>query len=494
MSMSKFISRRTFIAGASVACASIAGGTLLTGCNSGTNAGTKDASSDSSEASNGSAAENSATSADQTPASNATQSAIARPSTHGALHVNGTNLVNAAGNTVQLKGFSTHGLAWFPQYVNAECFAELAGWGANLARLAMYTHENGGYCTDGNQQELRDLLVRGVQYAADADMYCIVDWHVLQDLNPNVYLGQAKEFWEWASGQFASAKNVIFEICNEPNGSTTWADVKSYAETILPIIRKNAPTTPVLVGNPTWCQQPDLAAADPLDDENVMYTLHFYAGTHKDDLRSKLRSVVEGGTPVFVSEYGICDASGNGALDLDSANAWVALMNQLNVSYACWNLSNKAESSSFIASSCNKTAGFDDADLTPCGKWLKGMLGGDAPAAVDGADGTGAGIGSLTLAAITSSAGTTPAANLRQSWETNGAPYLLYDVTLSADSAVSAWDITLEFSSPVALSDSWNCTAEVSGSTLHLTPASYNASIASGAQLADIGLIVYPAS
>ncbi len=476
------ITRRRFIIGAGIFGASVMGAGLLGGCtpaqqNDGQNGTTSDAS------------QNASGNTDATASTNE----IARPSTHGALSVKGAQLVGASGQPVQLKGFSTHGLAWFPQYVNLECFTQLAGWGANVARLAMYTHENGGYCTDGDKESLRKLLVEGAEYAAKADMYCIVDWHVLQDLNPNVYLEQAKEFWKWASGEFAGADNVIFEICNEPNGSTTWEDVKNYAEAVLPIIRQNAPGKLVLCGTPSWCQQPEKATASPLTDDNLMYTLHFYAGTHKEDLRNKLRSAVEAGTPMFVSEYGICDASGNGALDLTSANAWVQIMDELNVSYVCWNLSNKAESSSFIASSCSLTHGFTDEDLTPCGQWLKGMLGGAAPTEVAAQSITGSGTAALSLDSIESSSGTTPSASLRQSWEANGAPYLLYDVTVAAEQACSSWEVTLTFSAPVALSDSWNCQASVEGATVRLAPASYNANIAAQASVSDIGLIVYPA-
>ncbi len=472
------ITRRKFIIGGCVMGASIMTTGLLSGC-SPTAQSQQSEGTSSNEESN---AEQSGTTAND----------IARPSTHGELTVQGTQLIGASGQTAQLKGFSTHGLAWFPQYVNQECFTQLSEWGANVARLAMYTHENGGYCTDGNQEELRNLLKQGVEFAAKANMYCIVDWHVLQDLNPNAYLQQAKEFWQWASSEFANASNVIFEICNEPNGSTTWEEVKQYAETILPIIRANAPKKAVLVGTPRWCQQPDLAAANPIADENVMYTLHFYAGTHKEDLRSTLRSVVQGGTPVFVSEYGICDASGNGALDLESANTWTQLMDDLDTSYVCWNLSNKAESSSFIASGCNKTSGFTDEDLTPCGTWIKGMLAGTAPRETASASGEGSGAEALTLSSITSS-NASPSANLRQRWETNGKPYLLFDITLTADNQVSSWDATLEFTAPVALSDSWNCAATVDGQTVRLAPASYNANIAAQQKIQDVGIIVYPA-
>ena len=39
----------------------------------------------------------------------------------GALAVDGAQLVDASGNPVQLRGISTHGLSWYPDYVNLEC-------------------------------------------------------------------------------------------------------------------------------------------------------------------------------------------------------------------------------------------------------------------------------------------------------------------------------------------------------------------------------------
>lgn len=302
-------------------------------------------------------------------------SSTAYPSTAGKLHVNGTQLVSEAGQAVQLRGVSTHGLAWFPQYVNQSFFNELHDeWGANVVRLAMYTAENGGYCTDGNQDGLMQLVDDGVNYATAADLYVIIDWHVLSDLNPLTKKDAALAFFDTVSAKYASRNNVIYEICNEPNGGTTWADVKTYAQEVIPVIRANDPDALVLVGTPNWSQDVDVAAADPLAFDNVMYTLHFYAATHKDDLRNKLQTAVSAGLPVFVSEFGICDASGNGQIDTDSANAWVQLMDSLDISYVCWNLSNKDEASALFASTCSKASGFEDADLSTEGVWLTGVL------------------------------------------------------------------------------------------------------------------------
>lgn len=67
-------------------------------------------------------------------------------------------------------------------------------WGANLFRIAMYTDENGGYCTDGDKEKLKTLVTDGVEYAKQADMYVIVDWHILHDSNPLTHKAEALQF------------------------------------------------------------------------------------------------------------------------------------------------------------------------------------------------------------------------------------------------------------------------------------------------------------
>ncbi|MCD8083662.1 MAG: glycoside hydrolase family 5 protein [Clostridiales bacterium] len=301
---------------------------------------------------------------------------IAAPSVNGALQVIGTQLSDSEGNPVQLKGISTHGIAWYPDYINADCFSQLKKeWNVNLIRLAMYTAENGGYCTDGDQKYLKELIKKGVAYATEADMYVIVDWHILSDGNPNTHIEDAKDFFEEISSTFADDMNVLYEICNEPNGSATWADIKAYAEEIIPVIRSHDADAVILIGTPNWSQYVDQASANPITGyDNLMYTLHFYAATHTDFLRNTLISAVEAGLPIFVSEYGICDASGGGAIDEYQANQWMDLLDSYVISCAAWNLSNKNETCAILRPDCSKTGGFTEDDLTDSGKWLYQML------------------------------------------------------------------------------------------------------------------------
>ena len=295
----------------------------------------------------------------------------------GRLHVKGTKLVDKKGHEVQLRGVSTHGLSWYPQYVNDKCFAQLHDkWGANVVRLAMYTEEYNGYCSGDakNRSDLKKLIKKGVRLAKKHKMYVIVDWHILSDGNPNSHKKEAKAFFREMSREFKGYNNVIYEICNEPNNGTSWKEIKSYARSVISTIRKNDKKAVIVVGTPTWSQDVDQAAADLIKGDNIMYALHFYAATHKADLRNKMTAAINKGLPVFVTEYGICDASGNGAIDKKEADRWVQTMDEYGVSYIAWNLSNKQESSSIIKSSCSKVSGFKKSELSDEGRWLYHLL------------------------------------------------------------------------------------------------------------------------
>ena len=295
---------------------------------------------------------------------------------HGKLSVSGTQVVDANGNPFQLCGVSTHGIGWFPEYVNEDSFRSLRDdFGANIVRLAMYTDEGAGYCTGGDRSKLKSTVTNGVDYATNLGMYVIVDWHVLHDLDPNKYKDDAKQFFDEISRKYADNENIIYEICNEPNGGTTWAQIKSYALEVIPVIRANDPDAIIIVGTPNWSQNVDEAVSNPISEyDNILYAVHFYADTHKDWLRGKVSLANDNGLAVIISEFGICDASGNGFNNIDEGNKWIEFLDQNKIGFIAWNLSNKNESSSLISSMCNKTSGWTYADLSESGQWLVSVL------------------------------------------------------------------------------------------------------------------------
>lgn len=442
----------------------------------------------------------------------------------GPLQVIGTNLCDSEGNPVQLKGVSTHGLAWFPDYVNEALFQELhEQWNVNVIRLAMYTGEYGGYCTGGDQGQLKQLIRDGVEYASAQDMYVIIDWHILSDGDPNTYKEEAKNFFREMSAEFADRDNIIYEICNEPNGGTAWSRVKEYAQEIIPVIRENDEDAVILVGTPNWCQFLAQAAADPITEwDNIMYTLHFYAASHKEDLRQTLKNALEDGLPVFVSEYSICDASGNGEIDEAQAAAWMELLDKYKISYVAWNLSNKNETAALIKSSCGKTSGLSKEDLSSTGEWLYGLLtegngssqGGSLWESLPGNPLTGGLFsGNREQDGQEQSeseqeerqpqenqeqAGAAAAEELQvtleqvNGWESEGKHFYQYEVKVKNISAqaIDGWSVDIVFQQTPELSDSWNGTYTLEGNTLHISSVDYNGRIESGESTGNIGFIV----
>lgn len=294
----------------------------------------------------------------------------------GRLQVSGTKLTDESGNIIQLRGVSTHGISWFPDYVNYDAFATLKNdWGANVVRIAMYPEEYNGYLSGGDKAALKQIIDNGVNYATELGMYVIIDWHVL-NYAPSRHTQEACDFFKEMATKYSGHDNVIYEICNEPVGADWNSDIKPYAETVIGTIRQYDDHALILVGTNTWSQDVDSVVGNTLDDGNVMYVAHFYAGTHKENIRNKISTALNAGVPVFISECSICDASGNGGIDYASADEWLNFMNSNQLSFIAWSLSNKAETSALISSGCSAKSGWSDDDLSETGRWFKSAISG----------------------------------------------------------------------------------------------------------------------
>lgn len=422
---------------------------------------------------------------------------------HGKLKVSGTDLVDASGKKYQIKGVSTHGIGWFPAYVNKEGFRTMRDeWGINCVRLAMYSGEGAGYATTGDKTALKTTMNNGISYCTELGLYVIIDWHVLGDQNPNTYKTEAISFFDEMSKKYASYDNVLYEICNEPNGGTTWAQVKSYAEEVIPVIKANDPNAIIIVGTPTWSQDVDQAAANPITGyTNIMYTLHFYADTHKSTLRNRMVTAKKT-IPIFCTEFGICDASGSGSNNIAEGNSWIKTMDDNNISYCIWSLCNKAETASLISSNCNKLSGWTETDLSEVGKWYVGILGNGVPlgttstTAAETTDNNNNNSNNnnattQTPAAQATSANTEASLVNSGGWQTDGGQCTQYTLNVknTGTGAVKDWKVTITFGCNVTLDQSWSGDVSVSGSTVTITGADFNKQIASGSS-AEVGFIV----
>ena len=293
---------------------------------------------------------------------------------HGGLQVIGNHVCDASGKPYQMKGMSLFWSQWSAQhYTKATINALAEDWRCSVVRAAMAAEPGqGGYLDNPTAAVAQVKTV--VDAAIAKGIYVIIDWHKEHRVAAPSQVAEATAFFTQMATTYGSHPNVIFEIYNEPNGPQ-WPAVKAYAETVIAAIRKTGSTNLVVVGTPTWSQDVDIAAADPITDfKNIAYALHFYAGTHKQSLRDKATAAMSKGIALFATEWGTCNSSGNGGLDFDESVVWLNFLKQNSISWANWSLHDKVETASALKPGYRVTGAPSAADLTPSGVFVYNHL------------------------------------------------------------------------------------------------------------------------
>ena len=276
-----------------------------------------------------------------------------------ALHVEEGSLRTEDGKEIQLRGVSTHGIAWYGEYLNASAMQSVKAAGGNVVRIAMYTDGEGGYAAQPDVNLKRVLC--GIEDAAAAGLYVIVDWHILSDGDPGTHLSEAITFFDAIASRYPDSPNILYEVCNEPNG-VTWSVIKDYAYAIVPVIRQYNENAVILLGTPNYCKNITDAVYDPFPAENIMYTFHYYAGESSG--YEALDEALKENVPVFVSEWGI------GEYGADDGSAFADYLNKNGISWCAWSLCNKDEAYSLLRPDSRKLGAFQEEDLTETGKMI----------------------------------------------------------------------------------------------------------------------------
>lgn len=293
------------------------------------------------------------------------------------------NKVLFGGQPASIAGMSLFWSNWSDGSVfyNAGVVSTVKSWGGKLIRAAMGVEVEDGYLSDPQSNMARVRAV--VDAAIDNDMYVIIDWHTH---NAEDHTSDAISFFEEMARTYGNYDNVIYEIYNEPDcptstlacswpSRTQWSEIKSYAEQVIPRIRAIDPDNLIIVGTPFYSQDVDAAAADPISGHsNIAYTLHFYAGTHKGDIRGKAVTALAQGIPLFVTEWGTVAANGDGAVDRAESDTWMQFLYDNNISHANWSVSDKVEGASLLNPGANPNGGWSDSDLTESGTYVKGVI------------------------------------------------------------------------------------------------------------------------
>ena len=287
---------------------------------------------------------------------------------YGQLQVKGSQLCNQQGQPIILRGVS---LGWhniWPRFYNKKAVQTLKqDWNCSVVRAAMGIMIEDNYLE--NPEFAMQCMTNVIESAIKNNVYVIIDWH-----SHSAKTQEAKVFFGKMAQKYGKYPHIIYEIYNEPV-EDSWASLKKYATEVISEIRKYDPDNIVLVGCPHWDQDIHLVADSPLEGfSNIMYTVHFYAATHGDYLRERTEAAVKKGIPVFISESGVTEASGDGKIDAESEEKWVEMCERLGISWVCWSLSDKNESSSMLLPRATATGPWADDVIKVSGKLVKGLL------------------------------------------------------------------------------------------------------------------------
>lgn len=289
---------------------------------------------------------------------------------YGKLTVKGNYIISQYGDTVQLRGMSLFWSQWMAQYYNRDCIKWLKeNWKCTVVRAAMGV-EMGGYLDNSSAEKEKVIAV--VDAAIDLGIYVIIDYHSHEaHKNPE----PAKKFFAEMAQRYGSSPNVIYEIYNEPLQDPNWTkDLKPYAESVIKSIRAYDPDNIIVVGTRQWSQMVEEASKNPIQEVNIAYTLHFYAASHKKWLRDEAERAMKNGICLFVTEYGTCDASGNGRFDPEETQKWFDFLDKYHISWCNWSVADKAETASAIKPGAMGYGGWTDEELTESGKLVRDEL------------------------------------------------------------------------------------------------------------------------
>lgn len=282
------------------------------------------------------------------------------------LHIEGNKILNNNGNIVKLNGPVTSGFAlatnnwydsnWYTWY-NNDSLQTIKSWGCNAFRVAMTVD------TFKKNINCLDTYYHFVDLSISNGLYTIIEWGYTN--NPNKEIESAKIFFETLSYKYANNPYIIYEICNEPFNAS-WAEIKSYAETIIPIIRKNSPNAIVLVGTPYQTSKesdsPLSVLSSPLTYNNLAYVFHNYAGqnlTYKEF--STIDSFLNANLAVVYSEIGTTLANGTDGHYEVPSQTLLNFADSRNLSWFFFNMSD-------ITFNSNKSIAYDSSLVKP-GMW-----------------------------------------------------------------------------------------------------------------------------
>lgn len=293
------------------------------------------------------------------------ESVVAR---HGRLQVKGNRVVDAQGQPLTLRGTSLFWSQWKPAFYNPQAIAWLVkDWHVSVVRAAIAAHA-GGYHRNPEAETRKAETV--IDAAIAEGIYVVLDWHAHEPDADN-----AIRLFTHIAAKYRGVPNLIYETYNEPLPKHGWADLLTpYHRRVIGALRAVDPGAFVVAGVRSWTQDVEEAAADPLPFDNVAYALHYYAATHKAELRGKAELAMERGAALFVTEYGVTHSSGSLPIDPEESQRWWDWCEAHGISHLAWAIEDKDEACAALVPGSSPYGGWPDSQLTQSGRMVRAHL------------------------------------------------------------------------------------------------------------------------
>lgn len=273
------------------------------------------------------------------------------------IKVEGKNIVTENGEVLRLKGvsFSDPDKLEKNGQWNKRYFQEAKNWGCNVVRFAVHPTalNNRGW------EAYFDLVDTGVKLATELEMYVIIDWHSIGNLNTEkfsnkMYITSMEEtikFWKTVAQKYKGNSTVaVYELFNEPTneggnlGELSWETWKPTLEKIIDEITKIDNEKIFLVAGMNWGYFLDEVLGNPVDRKNVAYCSHPYPQKREKPWEPQWEKdwgSVADKYPVIATEFGFMGADERGAhipciSDESYGEAIMNYFDKKGISYTIW--------------------------------------------------------------------------------------------------------------------------------------------------------------
>jgi endoglucanase len=279
--------------------------------------------------------------------------------------VKGNKFVDPSGKTLLFRGLSISDPDKLQGqgHWNKDHFQKVKEMGAKLVRIPVHPVA----WRERTPVEYVKLLDQAVGWCTDLDMYVIIDWHTIGNLQTEVFQDpmydttkqETYSFWRTMARHYAGHNTVaFFELFNEPTtyreqlGPISWSDWKRIVEEEITLVRASNPQVIPLVAGFDWAYDLTPLRQDPIAAPGIGYTTHPYSNKRTRPWEPKWEEdfgFAANKYPIIATEFGgfarppataggtpSAESPGSGSRNVGYGPAIITYLESKGISWTVW--------------------------------------------------------------------------------------------------------------------------------------------------------------